>query len=62
VNGCHGNKNKTFYILNAFHNKRMQTSIIHIALCSHEIIDNENPDFFAIYFLKMRNEAVWLLW
>jgi hypothetical protein len=21
VNGCHGNKNKTFYILNAFHIK-----------------------------------------
>ena len=33
-------------------NKRMKTSNIHIAPCSHEIIDNENPIFFNFFFWK----------
>jgi len=41
--------------------ERIQTSIIHIAPCSQEIIDNENPILLRVFF-KMRNEAVWLPW
>ena len=41
--------------------EQIQTSIIHIAPCSQEIIDNENPIFLR-FFLKIRNEAVWLPW
>jgi hypothetical protein len=40
--------------------EQIQTSIIHIAPSSHEIIDNENPDF--LHFFEMRNEIVWLPW
>ena len=37
-------------------NKRIQTSIIHIAPCSQEIIDNENPIFLRFVFLE---DAKW---
>jgi len=41
--------------------ERIQTSIIHIAPCSQEIIDNENPIFLRFCW-KMRIEAAWLPW
>ena len=41
----------------------IQTSIIHLAPCSQEKIDNENPIFLRFcFFWKMRNEAVRLPW
>jgi hypothetical protein len=40
--------------------EQIQTSIIHIAPCSQEIIDNENPIFLRFFVWKMRNEAVQL--
>jgi mannosyltransferase OCH1-like enzyme len=42
--------------------EQIQTSIIHIAPCSQEIIDNENPICLRFFFWKMRNEAIRLPW
>jgi hypothetical protein len=41
--------------------ERIQLSSIHIPPCSQEIIENDNPICLR-FFLKMRNEAVWLPW
>jgi hypothetical protein len=49
------------YFLRQLFIERIQTSIIHLPPCPQEIIDNENPNFLR-FFLKMRNEAVWLPW
>ena len=38
--------------------ERIQTSLIHLPPYTQEIIDKENLNFG--FFLKMRNEAVWL--
>ena len=56
-----GYKRLFFICLRQVSNRRIQTSIIHIAPCSHDIIDNENPIVLRCFF-KMRNEAVWLPW
>jgi hypothetical protein len=55
-----GYKRLFFICLRQVSNEWIQTSIIHIAPCSQEIIDNENPIF--LHFLKMRDEVVWLPW
>ena len=57
-----GYKRLFFICFRQMSNERIQTSIIHIPPCSQKIIDNENPDFFTLFVLKMRNEAIWLLW
>jgi hypothetical protein len=40
-----GYKRLFFICFRQVSNKRIQTSIIHIAPCSQEIIDHENPIF-----------------
>jgi hypothetical protein len=49
-----GYKRLFFICLRQMSNERIQTSIIHIPPCSQKIIDNENPDFFTLFVLKMR--------
>jgi hypothetical protein len=57
-----GYKRLFFICLRQVSNERIQTNIILIPLCSQNIIDNENPYFVTLFFWKMQNEAVWLLW
>jgi hypothetical protein len=51
---------KILHIKMQVSNERIQTTII--PSCSQNIIDNENPDFVTLFFWKMQNETVWLLW